>query len=241
MISKKTVFVSLLSLGAMSLLTGCGNDVDVVKNGVLPAYSENVTVGNAVESWAKTQECTATNWESIITEREEKIIQFTCELNLDLLRTAEDMADNVTEASVSDAITNVAKVTKTSQDNVDQANNNRASASDGDSWTEKTLAYGQAVYDNAKAVDIAKNAVSDAKIRLAKKNIVKASLVMQFPVTVDGKSFNIGYIGRELLYVDNKESSKIYNNLFAYREINQNIAFTSEQLAPSVDEYDTRK
>lgn len=67
---------------AIFIFSGCGNSyVDSVKNGVLPKYSNSVTVGNALEYWAKQQNCDSTKWEEFETEREEIVVSFTCTIS----------------------------------------------------------------------------------------------------------------------------------------------------------------
>jgi DNA repair exonuclease SbcCD ATPase subunit len=63
----------------ISIFFGCGDGgIDGVKKGVMTKYSNNLTVGQALESWSKTQKCTKVKWESFTTERGEKMVNFTC-------------------------------------------------------------------------------------------------------------------------------------------------------------------
>lgn len=52
--------------------------IKFVKNGVIPRYSTSVTIGNALEYWAKQQNCDSTTWEEYETERKELVVSFSC-------------------------------------------------------------------------------------------------------------------------------------------------------------------
>lgn len=52
-----------------------------VKNGVMPKYSRSVTVGNALEYWAKQQNCDHSYWEDYKTKRGEQVVSFSCIFN----------------------------------------------------------------------------------------------------------------------------------------------------------------
>lgn len=73
-------FCKLIASGVFILaLSGCGNsDIDGVKNGIMKNFSQTLTVGQAIDSWSKTQKCDATKWESFKSERGEKIVSFEC-------------------------------------------------------------------------------------------------------------------------------------------------------------------
>lgn len=75
-------FYKLISSGIFILaLSGCSDsDVNSIKNGVMKTYSENLTVGQALESWSKIQKCDTTTWESFKSERGEKIVSFRCSI-----------------------------------------------------------------------------------------------------------------------------------------------------------------
>ena len=78
--------IKSLVLLAFLLFTssGCGDDyIDSVKEGIFPRYSNSVTVGNALEYWAKQQKCDSTKWEKIITERKEIVVSFSCVIEKD--------------------------------------------------------------------------------------------------------------------------------------------------------------
>lgn len=75
--------MKFLKLGVSAVIvlifSACSdNDVNGVKNGVMKNFSQSLTVGQAIESWAKTQKCDTTKWESFKTDRGEKIVSFKC-------------------------------------------------------------------------------------------------------------------------------------------------------------------
>ena len=49
-----------------------------IKSGVMPRYSRSVTVGNALEYWAKQQNCDDSYWEEYKSERGEQVVSFSC-------------------------------------------------------------------------------------------------------------------------------------------------------------------
>ena len=63
----------------MSILSGCDNDVDIVTKGTIPFFSNNVSVGDTVNLWSKTQQCSNMQWSSFTNEKKEKIVQFICD------------------------------------------------------------------------------------------------------------------------------------------------------------------
>lgn len=64
--------------------------IKFVRNGVMPGYSNSVTLGNALEYWAKQQNCDYTYWEDYKTEREEQIVNFRCIFNEYKFKALED-------------------------------------------------------------------------------------------------------------------------------------------------------
>ena len=85
-------FILLVSLFFM---TGCfNNDINIVKDAVIDKISKTITVGQALDSWAKTQKCDSIIWESFETDRGENIVQFVCEIeNLSTLDKILDIDD----------------------------------------------------------------------------------------------------------------------------------------------------
>lgn len=76
-------------------MTGCfNNDINIVKDAVIDKISKTITVGQALDSWAKTQKCDSIIWESFETDRGENIVQFVCEIeNLSTLDKILDIDD----------------------------------------------------------------------------------------------------------------------------------------------------
>jgi hypothetical protein len=58
-------------------LSGCGSDIDIVKNGTIN-FNETTTVGKALDNWSN---CQQSKWESFKTNNEAIVVQFTCTEN----------------------------------------------------------------------------------------------------------------------------------------------------------------
>jgi hypothetical protein len=80
-ILKTTTYRMLLLTIALITLTGCDGDIDRVKDGFMPMYSKSLTVDQALSSWSNKEGCTNTSWNKYTSDRGEKFVQFTCEID----------------------------------------------------------------------------------------------------------------------------------------------------------------
>jgi len=172
------IIKSLLIIGAISIFTGCSGEINMVKDGALPQYSSSLTVGNTLDSWMKTEQCSEPKWDLITTERKEKIVQFTCDINLNTLRTKKDMDSSVTDE---DAEYKVSAPVAT--EDIAQAEKN---------WTEfnKILATSSA-----------------NEIIVAKKGLSKVQISIKFPLSIDGKAFTVSDQSVEYYFKDGQKNS----------------------------------
>ena len=74
----------ILSILAMSTLlifglSGCGSDIDIVKDGVVE-YDDSIGVGDAFDNW---KECKDSEWTEWVTDNKKRIVQFNCNVNYD--------------------------------------------------------------------------------------------------------------------------------------------------------------
>lgn len=77
--------MKFLKLGVSAIIvlifSACSDsNVNGVKNGVMKNFSQSLTVGQAIDSWSKTQKCDTTKWEAFESERGEKIVSFKCSM-----------------------------------------------------------------------------------------------------------------------------------------------------------------
>jgi hypothetical protein len=194
----------ILTIVALTFLTGCGNDISLVKDGVLPEYSNSVKVGNVIDSWAKTQECSDTKWEALETERGEKVIQFTCELNVSKFQTKEDMASNITEEALAAAEKDVAKA---------KADLRAAIVS------RNTVANIAAI----EAENITTAKMIELQGHFRQKSLKEAKIIFQFNIAVDGNTFTAGYQGGEIVFDNGKKSEIAASLLDAYYNVKKDI------------------
>lgn len=61
------------------ILTGCGNNIDRVKNGVM-SFNKTTTVGKALDNW---KSCTTSEWTEFETESGIKVVEFSCNKETD--------------------------------------------------------------------------------------------------------------------------------------------------------------
>jgi hypothetical protein len=70
----------IIALTACTLLaTGCSNDVDLVKNGVMD-FNQTTTLGKALDNWSS---CDSTSWDSFETDNGVRVVEFTCDHHID--------------------------------------------------------------------------------------------------------------------------------------------------------------
>ena len=70
----KKKYLTVIIFFTSILLTGCGSNVDMVKDGVMN-FNKTITVGQAFDNW---NNCKSSNWEEFETDNGMKIVQFTC-------------------------------------------------------------------------------------------------------------------------------------------------------------------
>jgi putative protein kinase ArgK-like GTPase of G3E family len=56
------------------LITGCGNNTDLVKSGIMN-FNKTITVGDAFDNW---KDCEDSEWSSFETDNKIPVVQFTC-------------------------------------------------------------------------------------------------------------------------------------------------------------------
>ncbi|MBL4911327.1 MAG: hypothetical protein JKX78_15120 [Alteromonadaceae bacterium] len=64
----------LLALPFTLALSGCGSNVDLVKDGIMD-FNQTTTLGQALDNW---KSCKETDWESFETDNGASVVQFTC-------------------------------------------------------------------------------------------------------------------------------------------------------------------
>lgn len=88
---KKVLFIAVISI----LLSGCGSDIDLVKNGTMN-FNKTTTVGKVLDNWAA---CDSREWKSFKTKTGVRVVSFTC--HQDDIKYGEDvkrfMLDNCEE------------------------------------------------------------------------------------------------------------------------------------------------
>jgi len=67
----KQMYISAI---VCTLLSGCGSDLDKVKNGVLD-FNKTITVGQALDNW---KSCESKDWKSFTSDNGVKVVEFTC-------------------------------------------------------------------------------------------------------------------------------------------------------------------
>lgn len=224
---KNLVLTAIVGIGATLMFSGCNSEVSGVKDGTLPAFSNSLTVGKALDGWSA-QECTDKKWESVTTERGEKVVQFTCEVNVDGLKRQEDMAENISDDSYTKAQSDL----KVAED----ANTNASKKFDSMGGGDPDFTNAQAEVSNTYAAkESAYKAVQEIGEHLARKQVKNGKFVIQFLLSADGKSFEPGYSGIEYTFEDGKIYSEAFNALVAaYR--NQKI-----ELGISMNSYESRQ
>jgi len=65
----------IVGLFVLLFMTGCSNDTDLVKDGVMN-FNKTITVGEAFDNW---NDCKNSKWETFETDNHTKVVEFTCE------------------------------------------------------------------------------------------------------------------------------------------------------------------
>jgi hypothetical protein len=172
------MFKNILILSVLVAFSGCSGEVNMVKDGALQQYSNSLSVDNTLNGWMKTQHCSQPNWTLLTTERKEKIVQFTCDINLDTLRTREDMASSATEEDAEYMVAAPAATEDIAQSEKDWAEFNKIEAT----------------------------RVANEKI-VAKKALSKVQILIKFPLSIDGKTFTVSDQSVEYYFIDGQKNS----------------------------------
>lgn len=169
--------IKSLVLLAFLLFTssGCGDDyIDSVKEGIFPRYSNSVTVGNALEYWAKQQNCDSTKWEKIITERKEIVVSFSCVIEKD-----SNLIKEYTDSFNKDYESSMARFKR----DLDFYKNNR---------NEQLR-----IEEEIKSLKADKEIFSEAL-----QQFDKIETLFQFALTADNESFDIRFLGFVYYFLD---------------------------------------
>jgi len=70
---RKIMFI-VIGVFLAFFITGCSNDVDLVKDGVMN-FNKTITVGEAFDNW---NDCEDSRWDSFETDNHTKVVEFTC-------------------------------------------------------------------------------------------------------------------------------------------------------------------
>lgn len=186
-LKKHTVIISLTIL-----FSGC-RETDTVKNGILHDFSNSLTVGKALETWSA-QECTDTEWNSFTTNRDEKIVSFTCKLDVKSIKTNFDNLVTDEESAKAEADYKKAKSEATESMNVSHE----------DVYSHNAKAITDAALKKIDASYEAENKLADINSRLARKKLSGAQLEILFSISVDDKSFTPSNAGIKYIFEDGK-------------------------------------
>ena len=71
----KRLIFGILTLMLVLGLNGCGNNADLVKNGIMN-FNKTITVGEAFDNW---KDCKSHKWKSFETDNKTSVVEFRCE------------------------------------------------------------------------------------------------------------------------------------------------------------------
>lgn len=178
--SVKIIFKCISIASMLTIFSGCSDDISSVKNGVLPEYSNSITLGQALDGWSE-QGCDSTNWESITTDRGEKIVQFICEIDGDKFKASND--NELSDSLSYEDFLNAEKDLVKKQDISNQANpNSPKEYEDAHSQYKEASEY----YNKVNHI-------------LPRRNIEQAKYILQFVISADSQTFQIGDSQTEFL------------------------------------------
>lgn len=219
MILRLKKYIVILSLTILS--SGC-SEINTVKNGVLSDFSNSLTVGKVLETWSA-QECTDTKWDSFTTDRDEKIVSFTCKLDVKSIKTSFDNLATDEESAEAEAEYKKAKSEATEAMNV----------SHDDVYSPNAKAITDAALKKIDASSESENKLVDINSRLARKKLSEAQLEILFSISTDGESFTPSGAGIKYIFEDGKTYSddihtriallKAYQNQKIKMNVDQNI------------------
>lgn len=200
------------------LFTGC-NDISTVKNGVLEDFSESLTVGQALETW-KTQECLDTKWDSFTTDRGEKVVSFTCPLDVESIKTSSDKA--ITDEDAAKILAEYKKA-KSESSKAIEGSHEAVNSPNAQAITDMALSKIDASYEAEKKM-------VDINSKLARKKLTNAELKILFLIAANGKSFSPNSAGIEYTFEDKKTYFKDIHPKIALLK-----AFQNQKIEMNVD------
>ena len=71
----KKLKLFVIGLFLSLVITGCSDDVNLVKNGVMN-FNKTITVGEAFDNW---NDCKSRKWDAFETDNHIRVVEFTCE------------------------------------------------------------------------------------------------------------------------------------------------------------------
>ena len=218
-------FSTSILIGVLVFLSGCSDNISKVQDGVLNQYSNNLTVNQVINSWTKKQECAQTNWEEITTKRGAKVIIFKCELKKDYFNST-----NIKQTNLTNAL-NTFSIAKSSRNNAykkadivynkiykfhtdkyhkiwTEANRHNDNVTIRLAFNKKNKIITQAKVDKKLAYKIANDEytiVLNLLDSALQSNVKYANITIQFPISADKKTFNVGYMGYSIEFNNNKK------------------------------------
>lgn len=182
----------MLAVTAGSLIfSGCGDNISTVKDGILSNYSKSLTVGKAFDSWSVTQQCLKASWKDIVSDGGEKIVQFTCEIDPNILKQIALLEANKSlqesENKIKENNSDIEKI-KNSNKTKEQKESDIAFIKQFDDQIKNSLIYSKKNIEDLKRLN-------------------QVQIITQFLIATNGKSINIGYIGTQYSFDDLKKFS----------------------------------
>lgn len=207
MISTKK-YITMIAVAL--LFTGC-NDISTVKDGVLEDFSESLTVGKALETW-NAQECLDTEWDSYSTDRGEKVVSFTCNLDVYSIKTSSDEA--VIDEDAAKILAEYEKVKKEASKAM-ETSHEAVYSPNAKEITDMALSKIDASYEAEKKME-------GINSRLARKKLTNAEVEILFLISSDGESFAPGSAGIKYTFEDKKTYFKDIHPKMALLKAYQN-------------------
>ncbi len=113
----KKIFTLLFTILSIAL-TGCGSDIDLVKNGTMN-FNQTTTLGKVLDNW---KSCKSIEWEEFETDNGVKVVQFTCEHKIDdFIDKVKDLLSQKAQVEYADAL-DIASRIQTFQFTINQNN-----------------------------------------------------------------------------------------------------------------------
>jgi len=110
----KKVKLFLLVIAVMVSLSGCGGNIDLVKNGVMD-FNKTTALGKALDNW---ESCESRNWEEFKTDNGIQVVQFSCQHKIvQFMSKLKSLVskENMTEAQIKANHLDIASIVQTFQ------------------------------------------------------------------------------------------------------------------------------